>query len=237
MSDFQMLADTLLANAPALTLAIGTAIAIGLMAVIVILLWPRKPAQDPVAEQRMADLNARVLAMGDLLARAQSQLQQTVHERLDAVTARLGDSLQTSTKHTSEHLQQLHARLAVIDSAQKNITDLASQVTTLQQVLSNKQTRGAFGQAQMEAIIKDRLPKECYAFQATLSNRARPDCCIYLPGGGPLLVVDAKFPLEAVTAFREAATEDDKRAAMARVRQDLGKHIADIAEKYLIPGE
>ncbi|MFZ0066893.1 MAG: hypothetical protein WAK90_12050, partial [Pseudolabrys sp.] len=90
MSDFQMLADTLLAHAPALTLAIGTAVAIGLIVVIVILLRPRKPPQDPVAEQRMADLNARVLAMGDLLARAQSQLQQTVHERLDAVTARLG---------------------------------------------------------------------------------------------------------------------------------------------------
>ena len=101
MSDFQMLANTLLAHAPALTLAIGTGIAIGLIIVIVILLWPRKPPQDPIAEQRMADLNARVLAMGDLLARAQSQLQQTVHERLDAVTARLGDSMRTSTKDTT----------------------------------------------------------------------------------------------------------------------------------------
>jgi DNA recombination protein RmuC len=138
MSELENLANSLLEHAPELTLAIGTVIAIGVIAVIVILLRPRKPPQDPVAEQRMADLNARVQAMGELLARAQSQLQQTVHERLDAVTARLGESMRTSTKDTAEHLQQLHARLAVIDSAQKNITDLASQVTTLQQVLSNK---------------------------------------------------------------------------------------------------
>src|SRR6478736_5908186 len=186
--------------------------------------------------QRMADLNARVLAMGDLLARAQSQLQQTVHERLDAVTARLGDSMRTSTKDTTEHLQQLHARLAVIDSAQKNITDLASQVTSLQNVLANKQTRGAFGQSRMEMIIQDGLPKDCYEFQATLTNNARPDCVVHLPDG-PSLVIDAKFPLEAVTAFREAKSDDDRKLATARVRTDIAKHVGDIAAKYLIPGE
>jgi DNA recombination protein RmuC len=236
MSELENLANSLLEHAPELTLAIGTVIAIGVIAVIVILLRPRKPPQDPVAEQRMADLNARVQAMGELLARAQSQLQQTVHERLDAVTARLGESMRTSTKDTAEHLQQLHARLAVIDSAQKNITDLASQVTTLQQVLSNKQSRGAFGQARMEMIIQDGLPKDCYEFQATLNNNARPDCVVHLPDGPPL-VIDAKFPLEAVTAFREAKSEDDRKFAVARVRSDIAKHVGDIAAKYLIPGE
>src|SRR5262249_2409187 len=208
----------------------------GVRLVIVILLRPQKPPQDLVAEQRMADLNARVLAMGELLARAQSQLQQTVHERLDAVTARLGESVRSSTKDTTEHLQQLHARLAVIDNAQKNITDLASQVTTLQQVLSNKQSRGAFGQARMEMIIQGGLPRGCYEFQATLTNNARPDCVVHLPDG-PSLVIDAKFPLEAVTAFREAKNEDDRKVAIARVRSDIAKHVADIAGKYLIPGE
>ena len=217
-------------------LAVGLVIAAGLAAVIVLLLRPRPPQNDPLAEQRLTELNARIGAMGELLAGAQARLQEAVNQRLDAVTQNLGESMQISTKHTSEHLQQLHARLAVIDSAQKNITDLASQVTSLQQVLGNKQSRGAFGQAQMEAIVGDRLPKDCYEFQATLSNRARPDCCIYLPGA-PILVIDAKFPLEAVTAFREAASEEDKKAAMARVRQDVSKHIGDIAEKYLIPGE
>jgi len=236
MSDLQDLANSLLAHAPALTLAIGAVIAIGVISVLVILLRPKKPIPDPVAEQRMADLNARVQAMGELLARAQSQLQQTVHERLDAVTVRLGESMRTSTKDTTEHLQQLHARLAVIDNAQRNITDLASQVTTLQQVLSNKQSRGAFGQARMEMIIQDGLPKDCYEFQATLTNNARPDCVVHLPDG-PSLVIDAKFPLEAVTAFREAKSEDDRKVAIARVRSDIAKHVGDIATKYLIPGE
>src|SRR5215472_11076046 len=236
MSDLQTLANTMQAHAPALTLGIGAVVALGVMIVIVMLAWPRKPIHDPVAEQRMAELNARVQTMGELLARAQSQLQHMVHERLDAVTHRLGESMRTSTKDTAEHLQQLHARLAVSDNAQKNITELASQVTSLQQVLSNKQSRGAFGQARMEMIIQDGLPKDCYEFQATLTNNARPDCIVHLPDG-PSLVIDAKFPLEAVTAFREAKSEDDRKLAIARVRSDIAKHVGDIAAKYLIPGE
>jgi DNA recombination protein RmuC len=236
MYDLNSFGHALLAHAPELTLAIGAIVAVGLAVVIVMLLRPRRPPPDPVAEQRMADLNARVQIMAELLAKAQAQLQQTVHERLDAVTARLGESMQISTKHTAEHLQQLHARLAVIDGAQKNITDLASQVTSLQTVLANKQSRGAFGQARMEIIIQDGLPKDCYEFQATLTNKARPDCIVHLPDGPPL-VIDAKFPLEAVTAFREAKSEDERKLAVARVRADIGKHVGDIAARYLIPGE
>jgi DNA recombination protein RmuC len=219
-----------------LALGIGLIIAIGVVAILVVVLRPRKPVADPVAEQRMADLNGRIQAMGDLLAKAQSQLQQTVHERLDAVSTRLGDSMQTSTKHTTEHLQQLHARLAVIDSAQKNITELATQVSSLQGILANKQSRGAFGQGQLEAIIADILPKGAYEFQHTLSNRTRPDCAIFMPDSGPL-IIDAKFPLEAMTAWRDAETEDERKQAVARVKQDIAKHISDIAGKYLIPGE
>ena len=236
MYDFQSVSNALLTHAPALTLVMGALVAIGVTVVIVMLLWPHKPPPDPVAEQRMADLNARVQVMAELLAKAQAQLQQTVHERLDAVSARLGESMQISTKHTAEHLQQLHARLAVIDGAQKNITDLASQVTSLQSVLANKQSRGAFGQARMEMIIQDGLPKDCYEFQATLTNKARPDCIVHLPDGPPL-VIDAKFPLEAVTAFREAKSEDERKLAIARVRTDIAKHVGDIAARYLIPGE
>jgi DNA recombination protein RmuC len=236
MYDFHSFGNALLAHAPELTLAIGAIVAVGIAVVIVMLLRPRRPPPDPVAEQRMADLNARVQIMAELLAKAQAQLQQTVHERLDAVTARLGESMQMSTKHTAEHLQQLHARLAVIDGAQKNITDLASQVTSLQTVLANKQSRGAFGQARMEMIIQDGLPKDCYEFQATLTNKARPDCVVHLPDGPPL-VIDAKFPLEAVTAFRESKSEDERKLAIARVRNDIAKHVGDIAARYLIPGE
>lgn len=193
-------------------------------------------AAERAAEQRIADLNSRIETMGNLLAQAQTQLQRTVHERLDAVTARLGESMQNSTKSTTDHLQQLHARLAVIDSAQKNIAELASHVTTLQQVLGSKQQRGAFGQSRMEIIIRDGLPKDCYEFQATLSNKSRPDCCVYI-SGSPQLVVDAKFPLEAVIAFRDARSDEERKVASARVRQDIGRHISDVAQKYLIPGE
>ena len=144
--------------------------------------------------------------------------------------------MQTSTKHTTENLQKLNERLAVIDHAQKNITELASQVTSLQSVLTNKQSRGAFGQGRMEAIVQDGLPKGAYEFQFTLSNSTRPDCCIFLPDQRPL-VIDAKFPLEGVTALRDAKTDDERKLAAQRLRQDVGKHVADIAEKYLIPGE
>ena len=221
-------------------IVLAVVIAVGVAAILVLLARPRATAIDPAAEQRIADLNARVQAMGELLAKAQAQLQQTVHERLDAVSARLGESMQTSTKHTTENLQKLNERLAVIDTAQRNITELATQVTSqvgsLNNILANKQSRGAFGQGQLEAIIADLLPKGAYEFQYTLKNRSRPDCVIFMPDSRPL-IIDAKFPLEAMTAFRDAATDDERKQATARVKQDITKHIADIAEKYLVPGE
>jgi DNA recombination protein RmuC len=220
----------------AFALGLGALIAIGVVAILVLLLRPRKPVADPVAEQRMAELNARLDAMGSWLQNSHTQLQQTVNTRLDTVTHHLGQSMQTSAKHTTEHLQQLHARLAVIDSAQKNITELATQVSSLQGILANKQSRGAFGQGQLEAIVADVLPKGAYKFQHTLSNRTRPDCVIFMPDSGPL-IIDAKFPLEAMTAWRDAETEEERKQAVARVKQDITKHIADIAGKYLIPGE
>jgi DNA recombination protein RmuC len=159
-----------------------------------------------------------------------------VNTRLDAVSQNLGESMKTTTKHTTEHLQQLHARLAVIDSAQKNITELASTVTSLQKVFDNKQRRGAFGQGRMEAIVADGLPQGAYEFQFTLSNNSRPDCCIHMPDKRHL-VIDAKFPLEATTALENAKTDEERAQAMRQLRQNLGKHIADISEKYLIKGE
>jgi len=223
-----------------LLLVLALAIAAGLIVIIALLLRARPPQADPAAEARVAELNTRVQAMGELLAKAQSQLQQTVHERLDAVSARLGDTLQTTTKNTTDNLQKLNERLAVIDVAQKNISELATQVTSqvgsLNNILANKQSRGAFGQGQLEAIIADLLPKSAYEFQYTLKNKSRPDCVIFMPDSRPL-IIDAKFPLEAMRAFREATTDDERRQAVARVKQDIAKHIADIAGKYLIPGE
>ncbi len=186
--------------------------------------------------RQQSDTAARMEAMIGMLAKGQSQLQHAVSERLDAVSHRVHQSMATTTQQTVERLQGLHERLAVIDRAQKNISELSSQVSSLHSVLANKQQRGAFGQSRMEVIIQDGLPKTSYEFQYTLSNRARPDCCIFLPDQRPL-VIDAKFPLEAVTAFRGAASEEERRHAAARLRADIGRHVADIAEKYLIPGE
>jgi DNA recombination protein RmuC len=223
-------------------LGIAAAAAAAVLAIIVIMAWrSRALAQaHAVAMSELADAQAdtaaRMEAMIGLLSQGQSQLQHSVNERLDSVSHRLGDSLHQTTRHTAENLQKLHERLAVIDGAQKNITALAGQVTALQNVLSNKQERGAYGQGRMEIIIRDSLPKDCYEFQYTLGNRMRPDCVVFLPDQRPL-VIDAKFPLEAIAAYRAAASDDERRPAATRVRQDMSKHIADIAAKYLIPGE
>jgi DNA recombination protein RmuC len=212
------------------------------LAAVAFVLWRGRNSSEPHAvvmaelARVQTDTAARLEALMGHFTNTQSQLQRSVNERLDAVTHRLGESIQHTTLKTTENLQKLNERLAVIDSAQKNITQLASQVTSLQSILANKQSRGAFGQGRMEIIIRDGLPKDCYAFQYTLSNRSRPDCVIFLPDERPL-VIDSKFPLEAVTAYRDAKTDDERKFAGARVRQDVVKHINDIAEKYLIPGE
>jgi DNA recombination protein RmuC len=225
-----------------LPLVAGLALAAVAFAALAWVLWharrPGQPDDDHIAElsRQHIDAAARLEAMIGLLAKGQSQLQHAVNERLDVVSHRLGDSLEKTKQNTAENLQKLNERLAVIDRAQKNITDLASQVTSLQGVLANKQQRGAFGQGRMEIIVQDGLPKECYAFQHRLSNNLRPDCAIFFPDGRPLSI-DAKFPLEAVIAFREAKSEDERKQAAARVRADIAKHVVDIAQKYLIPGE
>jgi DNA recombination protein RmuC len=184
-----------------------------------------------------ADTAGRVHMMGETLSGRQAELARLVGERLDAVTHRLGQSMSESGRHTTESLRHLHERLAVIDHAQKNLTELASQVTSLREVLANKQMRGAFGQGRMEAIVRDGLPRGAFEFQFTLSNKTRPDCVVFLPGDDRPIVIDAKFPLEAVSALREAKSEEARKQAAQRVRQDVSRHVNDIAERYLIPGE
>jgi DNA recombination protein RmuC len=219
-------------------LALVTLVALAVPALRALRHRDREAAERQWAElaRLQADTAVRVDAMRDVLGGRQAELERAVNERLDAVTHHLSSSMTTSRQHTVESLQKLNERLAVIDRAQKNISDLALQVTSLQNVLANKQQRGAFGQARMEIIVQDGLPRDCYEFQPTLSNKSRPDCAVLLPDKRPL-AIDAKFPLEAVTAYREASNDSERKLASARLRQDLGRHIADIAAKYLIPGE
>jgi DNA recombination protein RmuC len=170
-------------------------------------------------------------------SRSQTDLQRAVAERLEALDNRLGENLKESAAKTAETLGGLQLRLGLIDTAQKNLMDLSGQVVGLQQILSNKQARGAYGQGQMEAIVRDALPANVFEFQATLSNKNRPDCLIRMPGSNTAIVIDSKFPLEAFELLKNAGSDTEKRAAEARVRADVGKHVKDIAEKYLIPGE
>jgi DNA recombination protein RmuC len=185
-----------------------------------------------------AELTGRLRAMSEHMGSRQTDLARLVTERLDSVSHRMGQNLEASSTSTGEHLSKLNERLAVIDAAQARLTGLTQEVVGLKDILSNKQSRGAFGQGRMEAIIRDSLPAAAFEFQPTLSNRNRPDCAIRLPGDERLMVVDAKFPLEAFNALKQAANDDALRqAASSRVRVDVSKHIKDIAEKYFIAGE
>src|SRR5712692_5297842 len=233
--------DNLLTLAAAVAIVLAALAALAAIAVIAVRAMRRR--DEATMDRQMAELArlqaetaVRIEGMRDMLAGRQAELHRAVNERLDSVSHHLNQSMTTTRQHTVESLQKLNERLAVIDNAQRNIADLTSQVTSLQGVLANKQQRGAFGQGRMELIVQDGLPKDCYEFQFTLSNKCRPDCAVFLPDQRPL-TIDAKFPLEAVTALREAKTEDERKQAAARLRHDLARHIGDIADKYLIPGE
>ena len=194
---------------------------------------------DKVAElnKLQSELTGRIQAMAEVFGSRQADLTRTVADRMDSVRSSIGQGLDQQGQRQSENLQKLNERLAVIDRAQANLADLTNEVLALKDILANKQTRGAFGQGRMEAIVRDGLPANAYTFQATLSNRSRPDCLIHLPVDHRPLAVDAKFPLEAFQALELALTDEAVAAAERQVRGDLNRHVADIASKYLIPGE
>lgn len=194
------------------------------------------------SELRMADIlraqtemQGRIAAMADVFGTRQHELNQTISQRIDGMTHRIGQSMSEQTRQTHENLRRLQERLTAIDTAQNNIQALAKDVVGLQAILANKQTRGAFGQSRMETIVADGLPIGAYEFQATLSNGSRPDCLVRMPNGQPSLVVDAKFPLEAWNAMRDGNA--DPARASQQFRRDIEVHIRDISEKYLIRGE
>lgn len=215
-------------------------------AALLLLLWiasrsgRARAAEAAAAAERQRELDEKLSEMN----RTQAELTGRMGQMTEALAARqvelarlMSERLDTSSRATQDNLGKLNERLAVIDAAQARLTGLTQEVVGLKDILANKQARGAFGQGRMEAIVRDALPAGAYEFQATLSNRTRPDCVIRLPGDDRLLVVDAKFPLEGFSALREAQGDEAKRVAMARVRNDFGKHVKDVAEKYFIPGE
>ncbi len=188
-------------------------------------------------EYKLAELSGSLKAFTEQSAHHDAHLARTLDERLDQVSLRLGQGLNETAERTSQSLQSLNERLAVIDTAQRNITELSSHMVSLKDILANKQSRGAFGQGRMEAIIRDGLHQSAYDFQCTLSNGTRPDCIVRLPESELGLIIDAKFPLEAFNTLKAARADNDVRQAESRLRSDVLKHVKDIAQKYLIAGE
>ena len=197
----------------------------------------RNRAETAARMAQIADTAERLVAAQNDLGGRLSQTQTGLSERLDGLTKRMGDSLSEQTEKTGETLRQLQERLAVIDSAQKNITDLSQQVVGLQDILSNKQARGAFGEIQLQDIVSGALPPSAYTLQVTLSTNVRADCLLRLPNPPGAIVIDAKFPLESYRALREADNEAAQVQARRAFQADVLKHVKDIAEKYILPGE
>ncbi|MFC3691203.1 DNA recombination protein RmuC [Chenggangzhangella methanolivorans] len=228
-------------------LAFAAASAVGALLLVLLTLMSssaarRREARE--AEERLAAIErlqaeaaGRLQAFASALGQRQSDLARGVAERLDAVGQRVGDGLSANGEATAEQLKKLEARLAVIDAAGASIGALAGQVTDLKAILANKPARGAFGQGRMEAILKDALPPSAVTFQAQLSTGVRPDAIIRLPGDPRGLAVDAKFPLEGFERLRVAENPEAVKAAEAKVRADLGKHVSDVSQKYLLAGE
>lgn len=217
-----------------------------IITVLALMMRGRGRSEDDILEaehnmatllRAQAEMQGRLATMADVFGSRQAELNQAIGQRLDGMSQRVTATIGEQTRSTHENLRRLQERLAVIDAAQTNIQSLAKDVVGLQAILSNKQTRGAFGQARMETIVADGLPMGAYSFQPTLSNGSRPDCTVRMPNGAPPLVIDAKFPLEAWNAIRAAASPEYGKIAAQQFRRDLELHIRDIAEKYLIPSE
>ena len=187
--------------------------------------------------ERQTELQGRLAQMAEDSATRETQLRESLDTRLNTVSERVGQSLEKTQEKNSTDLKQLHERLALIDRAQKNIETLSGEVSGLQSLLSNKQSRGAFGEKQMQDLISNYLPKNGYSFQHTLSNGKRVDALIHLPGEQGDVAIDSKFPMEAWRRLTDADNTDGEAQAAKEFARDVLVHIKAVAEKYLIFGE
>jgi DNA recombination protein RmuC len=238
-------------NDPTTQLIIGA----GLIVLLLLLLSLRAvsrltKAAEPLSYQINA-LGQRVQALGEgqerlagglhhvseAQAKQQTNMLQVMEKRLADVQLQMNENLQGSARRTAHSLGELQQRLTAIDKAQENITKLSGDVLSLQDILSNKQTRGAFGEIQLNDIVSKALPSDSYTLQATLSNARRADCLIHLPNPPGPIVIDSKFPLEPYEALRNAKTDWELNEAARQLRTAVKKHIKDISEKYIIEGE
>ncbi|MBO6603752.1 MAG: DNA recombination protein RmuC, partial [Roseicyclus sp.] len=175
--------------------------------------------------------------VSEMQAKAQSQMIEAMERRLEDVQKGMSETLHGTSTRTARSLGELQQKLEQIDKAQANIEKLSGDVLSLQDILSNKQTRGAFGEIQLNDIVSKALPSDSYAFQATLSNGKRADCLIHLPNPPGPIVIDSKFPLEAYEALRAADTAYEVNEAQKQMRVAVKAHIKAISERYILEGE
>ena len=229
-----------------------SSVVIGLLLIVTLLVILRKSKESAEpSEVSFSNLNEqiRILAdgqqqltgslktIGEVQAASQSKLLNLINERLAEVQNTMGESLQGSATKTARSLGELQQRLETIDKAQENIEKLSGNVLSLQDILSNKQTRGAFGEIQLNDIVIKALPSDSYKFQYTLSNGKRADCLIDLPNPPGAIVIDSKFPLEAYESLRSSSNSSELIEASRMMKTSVRQHIKSIAEKYIIEGE
>ncbi len=229
---------------------LGAAATLGLVGVL-LMVWrgrlASRDAADKLAEAQMAlagrlsqFADSQVAAQSNLAERMQTQerlLMRTLDERLNQVSQRVSESLHKQAVDTANTMGDLKERLAIIGKAQENITKLSADVVSLQEVLSNKQARGAFGETQLADQVRNALPPSAYAFQATLGNGSRVDCMLTLPNPPGCIAIESKIPHESYHALRNAREDRERLEARRRFAADVLKHVGDIASKYIIPGE
>ncbi len=172
------------------------------------------------------------------LGRRVDQLTLTTEAKLKEINQQVEKRLAEGFEKTNETFSDIIKRLALIDAAQKKITELSDSVMSLHDILNDKRSRGAFGEVQLSALINNMIPPQHYSFQHQLSNNRRPDCMLFLPEPTGNIAIDAKFPLENYRLLIDSSlTETDRQQAERQFKIDIKKHIQDIAEKYIIPGE
>ncbi len=203
--------------------------------VLVLVFMRTKPTENHKEEKLemfLAELNGRLSQVGEQV----QQQNKNIEERFDAFAGKMREGIDKSAAETTKNMSSLQERLAVIDSAQKKITNLSEQVVGLQDILSNKQARGAFGEVQLEDIVSAALPPSAYSFQTPLGGNYRVDCLLQVPNPPGPIAVDSKFPLEGYQNYINA--EPAQKPALAKVfSASVLKHVKDIANKYIVPGE
>ena len=186
-----------------------------------------------LSETQLSNQNRLV----DLMQAQERAVSKKLDDRLADLGQRFGEGMEKSRVSQQTTLGELKERLVLIDAAQKNIEELSSQVVGLQDILSNKQARGVFGEVQLADLVKSIMPPSAYSFQAVLPGGKRADCLLNLPNPPGAIVIDAKFPLESYRALIEADNDEMRAQARKLLASDVMKHVNDISEKYIIPGE